>query len=76
MGDQRKEGQTGSPTVGADAITGLSRLGVLDAMNSRKHGRGYVVLFYRKGSGGLGLVHFSHDRNGASYKRISGVAKG
>ena len=52
-GDQRKGGQIGTQTSGADAPTGLSRLGVLDARNSRKHGLGqwYEFPLHRKGRG-------------------------
>ena len=52
MGDQRKGGQIGTPTLGADVPTGLSRSVVLDARSRRKHGRWYRVLLHRKGSGG------------------------
>ena len=38
-GDQRKGGKTGTLTPVADAPTGLSRSGVLDARKRRKHGR-------------------------------------
>ena len=36
-GDQRNGGQTGTATLGVDAPTDLSRSGVLDVRNRRKH---------------------------------------
>ena len=42
-GDQRKGGPTGTPTTDVDAPTALSRSGVLDARNRRKHGQWYGV---------------------------------
>ena len=38
-GDKRKGGQTGTPTPGADAPTGLSWPGVRNPRNRRKQGR-------------------------------------
>ena len=51
VGDHRKGGQTGTQTSGVDAPIGLSRSGVLDARNRRKHGQWYGVPLYRKGRG-------------------------
>ena len=44
VGDKKKGGQTGTPTLGADAPTGLSQSGVLDARNRRKRGRWYPLI--------------------------------
>ena len=55
-GDQRKGGQTGTPTSDADVPTGLSQSGVLGARIRRKHGRWYGVLLRRKGRCGQGFV--------------------
>ena len=52
MGDQRKGGQTGTLTSGADGSTGLFRSGVLDERSKTKYGRWYGVLLYREGRGG------------------------
>ena len=49
--NQRKRGQTRTPTSDADVPTGLSQSGVLDAKNSKKHGRWYGVPLQRKGRG-------------------------
>ena len=38
-GGRRKAGSTGTPASGADAPIGLTRSGVSDVRNRRKHGR-------------------------------------
>ena len=76
MGDQRKGGQIGTPTSGADVPTSLSGSGLLDAMERRKYGPRFGVLLHRKGRWGQELVLSSLDRNGESYKRMNGVGKG
>ena len=52
VGGRRKAGLTGTPTPGADAPTGPSRLGVSDARNRRKHGRWFGVPLHKRGKGG------------------------
>ena len=37
-GDRRKAGSTGTPTLGADALTCPTQSGVSDARNRRRHG--------------------------------------
>ena len=54
---KEREAKKGIPTSGADAPTGVSRSGVLDARSMRKHSYGvpkeYGVLLLRKGRGVL-----------------------
>ena len=52
-GDQRKGGQIGTPTPGADAPAPLYRSGVLDARSRGDHGWWYRVILHRTGQKGL-----------------------
>ena len=51
-GGRRRVGLIGTPTPGAEAPTGLSRLGALDARNRRRDGRRYGVPLHKKSRGG------------------------
>ena len=76
MGDQRKGGQKGTPTLGAVVPTGFFRSSMLDARERRKFGPRCGVTLHRRDRDGKGSVLSSHNRNGGSYKRMDGIGKG
>ena len=61
--DRRKGEPTETAMPCVDAPTGLTRSGVSDARNRRKHEWWRGVPLYRKSKGSLGLALSSHDRN-------------
>ena len=52
VGGRRKGGQTGTPTPGTDAPTGLILSEVSDARNRRKYGQSCGVSLHSRDKGG------------------------